>query len=64
MPRRPHPRLWYDPVRLDFILDDYADFDPVVPEVDVTDDGVIGTLLGPDGATLVEVRRPIGFVRR
>ncbi len=50
---------WHDPCS-----DDYLKFEVPEIEVEVTSDGVIGTILGPDGEPLRTVRRPFGFTRR
>ncbi len=44
--------------------DDGVEFEVPEIEVEVTSDGVIGTILGPDGEPLRTVRRPFGFTRR
>jgi hypothetical protein len=49
---------WYDPKQ-----DDYVEFEPAVPEVDVSDNPVVAELLGPDGQVLRRwcERPPFGF---
>ncbi len=48
----------YDPA-----ADEDIEFEVPELEVEVTSDGVIGTILGPDGEPLRTVRRPFGFTR-
>lgn len=50
---------WFDPR-----CNDWHEFDPIVPsEVWVTENPVVGELLGPDGEVLLQVleREPIGY---
>ncbi len=44
--------------------DEGVEFEVPEIEVEVTSDGIVGTILGPDGEPLRTVRRPFGFTRR